>query len=169
MITAVETNVLVDVFRNDPIFCAASSDALRACIREGKLVVCDIVWAELAALFESKELLRENLEILGVDCLPVSREAASLAGRMWRGYREKGGARERVIADFMVAAHSKVQCDRLLTRDRGFSRGHFADLRVLDPKSADRRPPRSTQRPPCPLEAPSGRRTSRGIMVGTGK
>jgi len=133
LITAVDTNVLVDVFRNDPVFCAASAEALRQCLREGRLVCSDIVWAELAGLFESENALREAMETLGVDYLPMNREAAILAGRMWRRYRQGGGTRQRVVADFLVAAHAKVQCDRLLTRDRGFYRACFTELTILDP------------------------------------
>ena len=91
MTTAVDTKVLVDVFRNDPLYCdcAASSDALRRCMREGRLTVCDVVWAELAALFESEQVLRENLAILGVDYLPMDCDAATMAGQMWKRYRAR--------------------------------------------------------------------------------
>ncbi len=136
MITAVDTNVLVDVFRNDPAFCAASSEALRRCLREGRLAVSDVVWAELAALFDGEDALRAVMDTLGVEYVPTERTAASLAGTMWRQYRDGGGTRERVVADFLVAAHAQVQCNRLLTRDRGFYRAHFTGLLVLDPTEA---------------------------------
>lgn len=42
-----------------------------------------------------------------------------------------------MIADFLVAAHAREHADRLLTRDRGFVRTHFADLSVLDPADSD--------------------------------
>jgi hypothetical protein len=52
---------------------------------------------------------------------------------MWQKYRETGGKRSRMVADFMIASHASRQCDRLLTRDRGFYRDYFKGLKLLDP------------------------------------
>lgn len=38
-----------------------------------------------------------------------------------------------MIADFLIAAHARAHADQLLTRDRGFARSHFGDLRIVDP------------------------------------
>lgn len=46
MISAVDTSILLDVFRNDPAHCAASARILRDGLANGKLVICDIVWSE---------------------------------------------------------------------------------------------------------------------------
>ena len=136
MITAVDTSVLIDVFRDDPEYGRASSDALRRCIREGRLVVCDIVWSELAGLFPTRTMLEKQMDALGIAFLPVERDAASLAGELWRQYRSRAGGRKRIIADFLIAAHAKVQSDRLLTRDRGFCRDYFSGLNIMDPSGA---------------------------------
>jgi hypothetical protein len=45
VITAVDTNVLLDVFTKDAVFGGRSASALRRCIAEGSLVACDVVWA----------------------------------------------------------------------------------------------------------------------------
>ncbi|MFA6241443.1 MAG: PIN domain-containing protein [Candidatus Hydrogenedentales bacterium] len=135
MTTAVDTSVLIDVFRNDPKHAAKSMEALRRCTKEGRLVVSDIVWSELAALFPSREMLEEKMAILGIGFLPMDQTAASRAGETWRRYRERGGNRKRVIADFLIAAHAQTQCDRLLSRDRGFYRDYFTALTLIDPSA----------------------------------
>ena len=135
MITAVDTSVLIDVFRNDPTFGISSAQALRQCMKEGRIVLCEVVWAELTAVFPSRREIEEALKVLTIEFLPMEQKAASLAGEMWRQYRSRSGNRTRVISDFLIAAHAQQQCDRLLTRDRGFCRDYFKKLRVIDPSA----------------------------------
>lgn len=136
MITAVDTNVLLDVFFDDPRYGQASADALRKCLREGALEACAVVWAETASVFSSEASFRETMETLAVRFSPIREESALRAGSAWRRYRSRGGKRNRVIADLLVGAHALTQCERLLTRDRGFYRGYYSGLRILDPSAA---------------------------------
>lgn len=133
MITAVDTNVLLDVFANDPAHAAASLAALRGCLAEGPLIACEVVWAEVSAAFPDPAAARRALDAVPVAFEPVGQAAATRAGDAWRAYRRAGGPRERVIADFLVGAHAAEQADRFLTRDRGFHRSAFAALVILDP------------------------------------
>lgn len=96
-------------------------------------MACDAVWAEVAAAFSSSRHFEAEMTKIGVHFDPLTAQAAALAGETWRHYRAHGGARVRVVADFIVAAHAQTQCDRLLTRDRGFYRKYFKKLTILDP------------------------------------
>jgi predicted nucleic acid-binding protein len=133
VITAVDTNVLLDVFGADESYGEMSAATVRSCSGEGSLIVCDVVWAELASVFPGQDEAAAALGLLHVDFSALEREAASHAGDIWREYRRRGGARTRLVADFLVGAHAARQADRLLTRDRGFYRSYFGDLEIVDP------------------------------------
>ena len=137
MITAIDTNVLLDVFGADPKFAQASSEALRDCLREGALVASEVVWAETATVFGDAVRFREAMHKLPAVFSPMTEEAATKAAQAWRHYRAGGGRRDRIAADFLIGAHALMTADRLLTRDRGFYRRYFSGLRIVDP-AADR-------------------------------
>jgi predicted nucleic acid-binding protein len=133
VITAVDTNVLIDVFRGDPTFGAASRGALRTASQMGALIASEVVWAETVAAFASEEQAVQMLDRLRVRLVPSGQAVATAAGVAWRAYRRDGGRRERLIGDFLVGTHARVHADRLLTRDRRFCGPHFGGLTILDP------------------------------------
>ncbi len=135
MITAVDTNVLLDVFGADPTHGRRSLEALRRCAGEGQLVACEIVWTEVAVGFDDPLQCHRLLDDMNVSFDPVDRASSVFAASIWSAYRRDGGTRNRVVADFVVGAHAAVRADRLLTRDRGFYRERFGDLEVVDPSS----------------------------------
>ncbi|CAN5196479.1 type II toxin-antitoxin system VapC family toxin [soil metagenome] len=135
MITAVDTNVLIDVFAADPRFGERSGAAVRRCLAEGSLIASDVVWAEVSGAFSSTQGFEDATQRIGVRFSALDSPAAMAAGAAWRAYQARSGERHRVIADFLIGAHAQAQADRLLTRDRGFYRTYFSGLAVLDPGS----------------------------------
>ena len=135
MITAVDTSVLIDVFGADTRFGASSANALRLSLNEGAVVACGAVWSETRAAFSSDEAFLQALRTLSIGFSALTESAATLAGVSWKKYRARGGKRERVMADFLIGAHAAAQCDRLLTRDRGYCKKYFSGIVIIDPSA----------------------------------
>jgi hypothetical protein len=133
MITAIDTNVLLDIMLGHPAHQEASALALAQATADGALIIGEVVYAELAAALERQEALDGMLEELGVSSVPLGFTGAFEAGQIHTRYRRSGGRRERVLADFFVAAHALQHADRLLTRDRGYYRQCFPSLVVMEP------------------------------------
>ena len=55
MITAIDTNILLDILVPNEDFYERSASALQHAVSEGSLVVSDIVYAELCIHFETQE------------------------------------------------------------------------------------------------------------------
>ncbi|MDE2899475.1 MAG: type II toxin-antitoxin system VapC family toxin [Chloroflexota bacterium] len=130
MITAVDSNVLFDVFLEDAEFGQESLGRLRAYNRLGSLIICDIAYAELVPRFSDQALLNEALRQLNLTISSIDTTIAYEAGLRWARYRRAGGPRNRVLPDFLIGAHALHRADALLTRDRGIFAGYFRDVRL---------------------------------------
>ena len=133
MITAVDSCIALDFFLAGSEFGVASRAALRRCSLEGKLIVCEVVWAEVGAHFPSAEEATKSFERLNLEFSPINPAAALHAGSVWKRYRERGGKREHMVADFLIGSHAVHHADRLLTRDRGLFRTYYPSLVLVDP------------------------------------
>ena len=133
MITAVDSNVLLDLFTDSPQYRDVSLNAIRQTLADGPLIACEVVWAEVTAAFADISRANRAMDAIPVAYSPLDAEAAARAGDAWRSYRLRGGRRDRLIPDFLIGAHAVEQADRLLSRDRGFHKAAFGSLVVIDP------------------------------------
>jgi predicted nucleic acid-binding protein len=133
--TAVDSSVLLDVLTGDPRFEEASARALGQAMAAGDVVICDAVVAEVQTMLDTRDTAMESLALMGIRYLATTEAAAVRAGHMQRRYRDRGGRRQRVVADFLIGAHAMMQCNALITRDDGFYRDYFKGLKVIVPKA----------------------------------
>ncbi len=157
MITALDTNVLLDLLIPDSRHADASQRALDRALAEGALVVGEVVYAELASQFLSADEIDRFLDETHIRLDPSPPEALWQAAQAWHRYLAKRRTgfrcpncgkmetlactgcgetitgRQHILSDFLVGGHALVQADRLLTRDRGFYGGYFPKLLVVAP------------------------------------
>lgn len=78
-----------------------------------------------------KQMLDVALRQLSIRIVSLDLEVAYHAGKKWQQYRKTGGKRNRVLADFLIGAHADMRSEKLLTRDRGFYKKYFKNLKIL--------------------------------------
>lgn len=130
MITAIDTNVLIDILDDDPTHAARSWDRLVNAHRLGELIISDIVYAELVSASGNRSALDGDLRNLDITPSPTDFDIAYEAGLRWARYRRAGGPRTRVLPDFLIGAHAIIRANALLTRDRGIFATYFSDLQL---------------------------------------
>jgi predicted nucleic acid-binding protein len=133
MITAVDTNVLLDILIPNETYFACSFSALQAAKSAGTIVICDIVYAELLIQFHTQAECDRFLQDNRIQVEGLTLSAHFLASRLFAEYRRRGGKRTRILPDYLIAAHAQSQADRLVTRDRMFFSEIFPGLDALDP------------------------------------
>ena len=131
--TLVDTNVLLDVFTDDPTWSDWSAAALAEARDEGPLIINPLIYAELSIRFGSPHPLDTALDQLGVRRDPLPYEAAFPAGSAFVEYRRRGGSKTSALPDFFIGAHAAAAGLRLLTRDTGRYTTYFPGLRLITP------------------------------------
>jgi predicted nucleic acid-binding protein len=135
-LTLVDTNVLLDLLTNDPVWVDWSDDALSSAALNGAVFINDVVYAELSARFDSVEPLDEFIRETNLEILSMPRPALFLASKVYQRYRRAGGTRTGVLSDFFLGAQAAVLNIPILTRDIGRYRTYFPDIVLIAPKMA---------------------------------
>ena len=156
MITAVDTNILFDILIPGEPHRASSKLLLDKHLASGKLILCEVVFAELAARFPSEQELTLFLAETGMRLVQSNEKSLHIAGARWAGYarRSKRNSffcsecgkgftvscphckaaitrRQTVLSDFLIGAHALTQADCLLSRDLGVYKSNFSDLKIV--------------------------------------
>ena len=129
--TLIDSNILIDILGGDPIWSERSVRRLADCARRGPIAINDVVYAELVAGFASQAQLDDEITTMRVKIAPMSKAALFLAGQAFRRYREGGGTRPNVLADFFIGAQASAEGWPILTRDARRHRAYFPDVALV--------------------------------------
>ena len=129
----VDTNVLIDVLEDDADWADWSLQQLRAQSQVHELVINPVIYAELALTFTTIEALDATLDLLRMPLRELPTPALFLAGKAFARYRQQGGTRHSVLADFFIGAHAAVTGMPVLTRDASRYKSYFPTVRLVSP------------------------------------
>ena len=131
--TIIDSNVLLDVISDDPIWSGWSSQALAEAAESGPMVINPVIYGEVSVRFTRIEDVEDALPRSDYRRMAVPWEAAFLAGKAYVDYRRRGGARRSPLPDFFIGAHAAISSMQLLTRDAARYRTYFPTVDVIAP------------------------------------
>lgn len=131
--TLVDANVLLDLVTNDPRWATWSEARLEDAAMAGPVLINDVVYAEVSVRYPRIEALDEMLSEADIEVARTPRAALFLAGKVFQGYRARGGARTNILPDFFIGAHAAVEGWALLTRDAKRYRNNFPTVALIAP------------------------------------
>jgi predicted nucleic acid-binding protein len=132
MVLAVDSSVLLGVIKHQTEYAEWLEYILDLQVG-ARLVICDVVYAEVGGVYRKEDELQNALARLGLEYDAIRSETAFLAGQIYAQYRQAGGPRANLIPDFLVGAHAITQANGLLAADRGYFRRYFAGIKLLRP------------------------------------
>lgn len=132
--TIVDSNVLIDVLSDDPVWGSWSGGALRAAGLRGPLVINEVIYAEVSARYSRIEVLDHELPRDDFRREHTPWQAAFLAGKAFLDYKRRGGSKRSPLPDFLIGAHAAVCGLSLLTRDPIRYRTYFPTVELIAPE-----------------------------------
>jgi hypothetical protein len=132
--TLVDSNVLLDVATDGQVWADWSQGQLERAAAVGRLVINDVIYAEISARYPSLDVVDTILRDAGVDLVPMPRSALFLASKAYLRYRTAGGVRTGVLSDFFIGAHAAAAQLPLLTRDVRRYRSYFPTVELIAPE-----------------------------------
>lgn len=133
MTVLVDSNVILDVVTDDPVWKDWSLGQLNRLAIVEVLAINDVVFAELSPGFDNFEAVSQLVDDMGLTLLPFTREALYLAGHVHQRYRRAHGNKEGVLPDFFIGAQAAVYGLSLVTRDVRRFRTYFPTVELITP------------------------------------
>jgi predicted nucleic acid-binding protein len=130
----VDSNVLLDLIKEDPVWINWSLAMLDAAALDGALLINPIIYAELSIGYPTIEALEEFIAGTGLRMAEIPKEALFLAGKAFASCRRLAGSKTGVLPDFFIGAHATVSGLSILTRDVGRYRTYFPAVKLLTPE-----------------------------------
>lgn len=124
----IDTNVLLDIATDDPLWLPWSEKEFRAASDEGPIAINPIIYAELAPAFASAAHLDQWLDPYIFHRLPLPYAEGWLAAQAFLKYR-RSGLKTSPLQDFYIGAHAEVEGHTLVTRDPSRYRTYFPNLK----------------------------------------
>jgi predicted nucleic acid-binding protein len=132
-VTLVDSNVLIDIWTDDPQWYNWSLTRLNEAGRSGPLLINDVIFAEVSVGFLNLEDFDAALVKARVTVASIPRHALFHAGKAFTEYRRRGGVRTGVLPDFFIGAHAMVEHLPVLTRDKRRFRHYFPTVELIAP------------------------------------
>ena len=130
----VDSNVILDVFQDDPQWADWSEDQLSELGDDYPLYINPIIYTEISIGFEKIEELETAISGCGFSVRPLPREALFLTGKVFLQYRRKKGVKTAPLPDFYIGAHAAVAQLQLLTRDVSRYKTYFPTVKLIYPR-----------------------------------
>jgi len=132
----IDSNVLIDVIREDPKWMDWSAGAIRDCLGRGKLAINPLIYAEVSVYFNSDRELDAALPARLYERLELPYAAGRRAALAFHRYRRSGGARSSVLPDFYIGAHAEAMDFCLVSRDSARYKTYFPKIKLISPKQS---------------------------------
>jgi len=129
----VDSNIVLDVFLNDPKWADWSESKLDEYDQFGVLYINSIVYSEISIGFERIEDLESAIARAGFQMLEIPKEALFLAGKAYLKYKKRKGTKRTPLADFYIGAQAAVLNLDLVTRDVSRYQRCFPTVKLITP------------------------------------
>ena len=129
----VDSNIVLDVFLNDPKWADWSESKLDEYDQLGILYINSIVYSEISIGFKRIEDLESAIAKAGLQVLEIPKEALFLAGKVYLKYKKRKGTKRTSLPDFFIGAQAAVQNLDLITRDVSIYQSYFPTVKLITP------------------------------------